>query len=116
MSCNTTNTDMQRFVDNMHTVDDIVNGSELTVITPGGQTRTTIAGYDALFQDAIDDIGWTIVDSFEDGATITSRNQVLRYADTGELFRWDGTLPKVVAPGSTPETTGGYGRIVWDFL
>lgn len=113
MSCGTINTDIQRFVANMQTVDTIVNGDPLTTVTPGGKTVDTLAGYDKQFNDALDLIGWTVVDSFETGATITTRNEAVRYAATGELYRWDGTLPKTVAAGSTPLTAGGVGPGAW---
>lgn len=57
--------------------------------------------------------GWQVVDSFEAGATLTTRNQALRYAATGDLYRWDGALPKAVAPGSTPSSSGGTGVGAW---
>lgn len=113
MSCGNINTDIQRFVANMQTVDTIVNGDPLTTVTPGGKTVDTLAGYDKQFNDALDLIGWTIVDSFETGATITTRNEAVRYVATGELYRWDGTLPKTIASGSTPATSGGLGVGKW---
>jgi hypothetical protein len=113
MSCGNINTDIQRFVANMETVDTIVNGDELTTVTPSGKTVDTLAGYDKQFNDALDLIGWTVVDSFETGATITSRSEALRYAATGELYRWDGTLPKTVTAGGTPATSGGIGAGKW---
>jgi hypothetical protein len=113
MSCEINSGDITRFVANMATVDGVVNSSELTVTTVTGNTQTTLAGYDAEFQAAIAAAGWVIIDSFSAGATLTSRNQALRYAATGELYRWDGTLPKVVAPGSTPASSGGTGVGAW---
>nr|MDN1587805.1 peptidase S74 [Escherichia coli] len=53
------------------------------------------------------------MDSFEDGATLTLPNQVLRYKSTGEYYRWDGEFPKTVSSGSTPETAGGVGLGAW---
>lgn len=111
--CASFSTDMERFVANMESVDDIVNSDDLTITTPGGQTRTTLTGYDAEFEAAIGAIGWVVVDSFAAGATLTTRNQALRYAATGELYRWDGALPKVVPPGSTPASSGGTGVGAW---
>lgn len=113
MSCGNINTDIQRFVANMQTVDTIVNGDPLTTVTPSGKTVDTLAGYDKQFNDALDLIGWTIVDSFETGATITTRNEAVRYVATGELYRWDGTLPKTIPAGSTPATSGGLGVGKW---
>lgn len=58
-------------------------------------------------------VGYITLDSFEDGNNLTLPNQVLRYEATGEYYRWDGELPKSVAPGSTPETSGGIGPGAW---
>ena len=38
------------------------------------------------------------MDSFEDGATLTLPNHVLRYKTTGEYYRWDGELLKQLLP------------------
>lgn len=59
------------------------------------------------------DLGYILIDSFEDGATITSRYEALHFETGGEYYRWDGELPKVVPAGSTPETTGGVGVGAW---
>lgn len=53
----------------------------------------------------------TVPGSFTTGATITTKNEVL--AGTFGLYRWNGTLPKVVNAGSTPETTGGINLGAW---
>nr|WP_282554591.1 hypothetical protein [Providencia stuartii] len=52
-------------------------------------------------------LGYAPVDSFEKGATLTSRYQVLFWEEKRAYFRWDGTLQKVVPPNSTPNETGG---------
>ena len=62
---------------------------------------------------AIINSGFVIIDSFELGATITQRNQALRHAATGNLYRWAGDLPKVVPASSTPLTSGGIGNNSW---
>lgn len=75
--------------------------------------RWTIAGFQFTAEEAIRNYGYITMDSFEDGATLTLPNQVLRYEATGEYYRWDGAFPKTVAPGSTPLTTGGVGLGAW---
>lgn len=57
--------------------------------------------------------GYTLLDSFELGATLNYRYQALKKTSTGEYFRWDGALPKTVPAGSTPESTGGVGLGAW---
>lgn len=78
-----------------------------------GVKRWTIAGFQYTAEEAIRAYGYITMDSFEDGATLTLPNQVLRYEATGEYCRWDGNFPKAVAPGSTPATTGGVGVSAW---
>ncbi len=78
-----------------------------------GVQRWTIAGFQYTALEAISAYGYITMDSFEDGATLTLPNQVLRYEATGEYYRWDGAFPKVVAPGSSPASTGGVGLGAW---
>lgn len=78
-----------------------------------GVKRWTIAGFQFTAEEAIRNYGYITMDSFEDGATLTLPNQVLRYESTGEYYRWDGAFPKVVASGSTPSSTGGIGLGAW---
>lgn len=51
--------------------------------------------------------------SFEKGFNVTTWNEVLLWEDDGEYYRWDGTLPKNVPAGSTPESSGGIGLGAW---
>lgn len=78
-----------------------------------GVKRWTIAGFQFTAEEAIRNYGYITMDSFEDGATLTLPNQVLRYEATGEYYRWDGDLPKTVPLGSTPASTGGVGLGAW---
>lgn len=78
-----------------------------------GKQRWTIAGFQFTAEEAIRNYGYITMDSFEDGATLTLPNQVLRYEATGEYYRWDGAFPKSVASGSTPTSTGGVGLGAW---
>ncbi|MDU1755077.1 MAG: phage tail fiber protein, partial [Citrobacter sp.] len=69
-------------------------------------------------QTAIDTIknglyGYNTKRSFELGNTLDYPNDILLQESTGEWFRWDGTLPKVVPPDSTPESSGGIGSGKW---
>lgn len=78
-----------------------------------GVRRFTIAGFEYTALEAIRSYGYITMDSFEDGATLTLPNQVLRYEATGEYYRWDGAFPKAVPVGSTPASTGGEGPGAW---
>lgn len=78
-----------------------------------GNKHYTIEGIRWVAQQAIAKFGYITIDSFELGNVLTLPNQVLRYESTGEYYRWDGTFPKTVAAGSTPDTTGGIGVGKW---
>lgn len=83
-------------------IDDVVAGTEI------GESYTTYEETRSLGLQ-----GYTIIDSFELGATITQRNQALRHAATGKLYRWAGGLPKNIPADSTPTSTGGLGANAW---
>ncbi len=57
--------------------------------------------------------GYNTKKSFELGNTLIYLNDVLKWESDGEYYRWDGPLPKVVPPGSTPDGTGGIGKGKW---
>lgn len=58
-------------------------------------------------------IGYITRRSFEKGFNVTTWNEVLLWEEDGEYYRWDGTLPKNVPAGSTPESSGGVGMGSW---
>ncbi|EHN8852331.1 hypothetical protein ACUA1R_004229 [Enterobacter hormaechei] len=94
-------------------IDQFVTSDEKTYLDRFGGAHYTISGLTKLVQDAIAAYGWIPVESFQDGATLTQSNQILKDNDSGEYYRWDGAYPKVVPAGSTPETTGGFGINAW---
>ncbi|AJQ21020.1 tailspike [Salmonella phage vB_SentM_Phi_10] len=53
----------------------------------------------------------TLSGTFDSGAVINVKNELLTHTDG--KYRWDGTLPKTVAAGTTPETSGGIGIGSW---
>ncbi|AGF89194.1 hypothetical protein SP029_01072 [Salmonella phage FSL SP-029] len=53
----------------------------------------------------------TLSGTFDSGAVINVKNELLTH--TNGKYRWDGTLPKTVDAGSTPETTGGVDLGAW---
>lgn len=59
--------------------------------------------------------GYTPVGSFELGATVETFSQSVKYGSGTciTFWRWDGDLPKVVEPNSTPESAGGIGDGKW---
>lgn len=84
-----------------------------------GNDHYTIEGIRWLAQQAIAAFGYITIDSFQEGATLTLPNQVLRWKlpdGDGDYYRWDGSFGsagKVVPAGSTPATTGGVGKGAW---
>ncbi len=87
-------------------IDEVVNSEAHYYTDRFGQRRWTIAGFQYTAEEAIRNYGYITMDSFEDGATLTLPNQVLRYEANGEYYRWDGEFPKIVPAGSTPDSTG----------
>lgn len=87
-------------------IDEVVNSDANYYTDRFGVRRFTIAGFQYTAEEAIRNYGYITMDSFEDGATLTLPNQVLRYEATGEYYRWDGEFPKIVPAGSTPDSTG----------
>lgn len=53
----------------------------------------------------------TLPGSFNFGHIINVKNELLVHDD--KKYRWDGSLPKTVDAGSTPETSGGVGVGAW---
>ena len=105
-------------------IDEFVTSLEHEYKDRFGRCHMTIEGMRWVFEQlmerfkvdvnqAIVAAGYIPMDSFQQGAEITKRNEVLRDETTGEYYRWDGDLPKSVQAGSTPESTGGVGVGKW---
>jgi len=94
-------------------IDEIVNSPLEAYEDRFGKGRLTWAGIENITTQSIISYGYILVDSFEDGYTISSRNQALRYEADGQYYRWNGDLDKVVPPGSTPASTGGISENAW---
>ena len=60
------------------------------------------------------DAGLDLVDgSFEEGASVSLKTQVIWQKATGKVFAWFQDAVKTVAAGSTPATSGGIGAGAW---
>lgn len=94
-------------------IDEFVTSVAQQYVDRFGQAHYTIEGLRKLAQGAIAAFGYITMDSFQDGATLTLPNQVLRDEATGEYFRWDGTFPKEIPEDSTPKSSGGVGLGKW---
>lgn len=105
-------------------IDEFVTSLEHEYKDRFGRCHMTIEGMRWIFEQlmerfkvdinqAIIAAGYIPMDSFQQGAEITKRNEILRDETTGEYYRWDGDLPKSVPAGSTPESAGGVGMGSW---
>lgn len=105
-------------------IDEFVTSLEHEYKDRFGRCHMTIEGMRWIFEQlmerfkvdinqAIIAAGYIPMDSFQQGAEITKRNEILRDETTGEYYRWDGDLPKTVPAGSTPESAGGVGMGAW---
>lgn len=94
-------------------IDEFVTSVVNTYVDRFGNQHYTIEGLRWLAQQAIAAFGWIPVESFQDGATLTLPNEILKDTDSGEYYRWDGAFPKSVPAGSTPSSTGGVGVGAW---
>lgn len=93
-------------------IDEFVTSENHTYTDRFGVQHWTIAGIEYTAAQVISQIGFIPLKSFQIGAPlpgneITLPNQALLNEVNGEYYRWDGSLPKYVPAGSTPETTGG---------
>ncbi|WP_278399199.1 hypothetical protein [Hafnia paralvei] len=97
-------------------IDEFVTSVAQKYIDRFGGEHYTIEGLSQLARQAIAAFGWVLIDSFQEGQTLTLPNQALRWKlpdGDGEYYRWDGAFPKVVPAASTPESTGGIGAGKW---
>ena len=73
--------------------------------------------FESDFDGRLAGMAFTRVGSFTSGATLTDMRQVLIWevsqGGDGHEYGWTGSFPKVVAAGTTPETSGGIGAGVW---
>lgn len=94
-------------------IDEFVTSYAHEYIDRFGVKHRTIAGINYDANKAILNYGYITKDSFEDGNTLSVANECLRWKSNGEYYRWDGAFPKVVPPGSTPDSAGGIGKGKW---
>ncbi|PPS52031.1 hypothetical protein [Citrobacter braakii] len=80
-----------------------------------GKNRLSWYGIESLATQSMLNYGYITAKSFEKGYTLLTPNTVLQLESNGEHYRWDGnwSQPKVVPPGSTPDSTGGIGAGKW---
>ena len=69
--------------------------------------------YFDLFVRSYAEAGLLVKGTFEDGCTLVTADDTAIYLAEGKGYSWGGALPKVVAFGSTPATSGGLGANAW---
>lgn len=69
------------------------------------------------FNQHISGMAFTRVGTFSSGGTLDDTREVLLWdvidGGNGHEYGWTGSFPKVVPPGSSPLTTGGFGSGAW---
>lgn len=96
-------------------IDEFVTSMALQYIDRFGNSHYTIEGLKQLVLQQLYNLGWNLVGSFQDGATLNAAGDIIQDESTGVWYRWDdlSTLPKTVPAGSTPDSTGGIGEGKW---
>ncbi|MGZ0328297.1 hypothetical protein ACTM6V_01135 [Citrobacter freundii] len=96
-------------------IDEFVTSNQETYTDRFGTLHRTIHGINNDANRAMQEYGYITKKSFEIGATLDTPNTVLQWENNGEFYRWDGgwASPKVVPPGSTPDSAGGIGKGKW---
>ncbi|MGS3240983.1 tail fiber/spike domain-containing protein, partial [Klebsiella michiganensis] len=94
--------------------------ASVNVLPSAGERAWKGLGFDGAGQPKLQDPAGTglwgyvpAIGSFEKGSLLTQRFEVLLWESTDEYWRWDGAMPKIVLPGSTPDTAGGRGKGKW---
>lgn len=120
-------TAVKDFSDNTQITDELINLKKESTPNRLGESLLTwfgiqakfsrqMADFEIYFKNLMATMGYTPVDSFQEGATLQYINQVLHWKlpdGDGDYYRWNGDFPKVVPPGSTPATSGGVGDGAW---
>lgn len=95
-----------------------VSNGQLTY-SPGNITVTLLDSNQQqntreLWRRSLAEAGLTLVDgSFEEGATANSATDAVWHIAGEQCYTWGGEFPKIVAAGSTPDSTGGIGLGTW---
>lgn len=96
-------------------------GYRLTSDIPAGTVAINLTeDAQLVLSGSVVDLGWNAVvhgefvalmGDFTSGATVRVKNELLTH--DGVQYYWNGAFPKVVPPGSTPQTTGGLSPSKW---
>lgn len=102
----------RRLAPTVHTLDYYINRLNAAIGNADYTANSLTVKFEQGLEDAINSVGYFIVGTFTEGATLNGFNDVIKASD-GNLYRWGGDLPKTVPSGSTPEGTGGFSLDKW---
>ena len=109
--------DVRDGIDNLQSMDVLMNAPEDTYNQRDGHVVRTVAGMNNELDANILNMGFTRIGTFAAGATLTNPRQTLLWdiADggDGQEYGWSGAFQKVVQPASTPASTGGISVGAW---
>ncbi|BFO11939.1 hypothetical protein GGER_44490 [Serratia rubidaea] len=96
-----------------HYVDEFINENGVAAVSrdASGEQKSYLTHHALL--DVLDKLGVMTVGSFDEGCTLENVSQVMYASETFTFYSWRGDYPKVVPPGSSPETSGGIGPAQW---
>lgn len=81
------------------------------------QTTLIIANTREQWRRTLSEVGINLVSgSFEDGATVSTKNDAVWHVAGAQCYTWGGTTPKTVVAGSTPASSGGVSPTAWKSL
>lgn len=91
-----------------------VSGDVLYVCQYDIQSEKINTNSRELWRRILEANGFSLADgSFEDGATVTTRNQAVWHIASAQCYLWGGAFPKDVPPASYPTSAGGIGPSAW---
>lgn len=86
---------------------EVVNLSNTLIVDQPDATRK------ATLSSVLSSLGVMRCIFFSKGGTLGSKKDVAIYEEDGTFYTWEGSYPKSVEAGSTPETSGGVGPSAW---
>lgn len=102
--------------DNAQNLDFAINDITKAIwIDRFGVERITWHGMEEKFRTGLLNLGWKPIGTFQEGAIVSEINEILQDESDDVWYRWDdfSSLPKIVPPGSTPDSAGGIGYGKW---
>lgn len=99
--------------DNSVSFDKLINESQVVTTYKGIEIQSVpslLEQIEAEANAAVISLGWHQVGLFADGFTYTLQNDIAKDA-AGDWYRWNGTLPKIVAAGTLPSSDVNFVKI-----